>query len=105
MIYAQPPMPQNHQPTSWIELVLMRRAISLQLTINGQESVILIQNSQFLAQIVSEGLQLAINSYMNHIWVNNIMQPLAPCMNNNLVQEIYAQWNLPPHFKQNSYPP
>lgn len=98
VIYTQPPLPHDHHPTSWIELGLMGRAFSRQLNINGQVTIILIQNPQFLAQLISEGLHLAMSNYMNHIWVNNIMQPLVPGMNNNLVQAMRAQWNLLPTY-------
>lgn len=73
IIYAQTPLPRDHRPTLWIDLGLMGRGVSLQLNINGQDSIVLIKKPQFLAHLVSEGLHLAMRNYINHIWVNNIM--------------------------------
>lgn len=76
--FVQPPLPQDHHPMSWIEIGLMGRGLVFNSTINGQESVILIQNPRYLAQLVAGGLHLAMSNYWNHVSVNNILQPLVP---------------------------
>lgn len=65
--YVQPPVPPDHQPLSWIEMGLMRHAIPLNMMIDGQKTVLVLQNLYYLAQLVSEGMQLAIRNYINHV--------------------------------------
>lgn len=98
IFFIQPPLPQEHQPLSWIEQALMGHPISFNMILNGQAMVIILQNSHFLAQLVSKGIHIVMNNYQNHIWLNNVLHPLTPSMNANQAHAIRSQWNLPHHF-------
>lgn len=37
-----------------------------------------------------------MNNFMIQTWINNVLQPLAPTMNHNLLQAMQNHWNLPP---------
>ncbi|XP_019248392.1 PREDICTED: uncharacterized protein LOC109227649 [Nicotiana attenuata] len=41
---------------------------------------------------------MAMSNYLNHVWMNNILHPLAPSLNLSQAQAIRNQWSLPPHF-------
>lgn len=43
-------------------------------------------------------MQVAVNYYLNHVWINNVLNPLAPNMNVDLIQTMRGQWDLPHHF-------
>jgi len=98
IIYVQSPQAQNYQPVSWMEMGLMGHACSFNVQINGQDSVIILHDTQYLAQLVTEGMRLAMNNYLNQAWLNTILQPLAPSVNPQLVHAMRNHWNLPPHF-------
>lgn len=98
IIYVQPPAAQDYQPLSWMEVGLMGHAVSFNLQINGQQTIVILQNTQYLAQLISEGMRLAMNNYLNQVWLNNILHPLAPSINPHLVHAMRNQWNMPPHF-------
>lgn len=65
---------------------MLGHAITFNIQINGQEMVIIIQNICYLAQLISEGMHLAMNNYTNQMWINNILHPLALTMNHTLIQ-------------------
>ncbi|XP_033515561.1 uncharacterized protein [Nicotiana tomentosiformis] len=98
IFFIQPPIPQDHQPLSWIEQAVMGHAITFNMILDGQKTMIILHNLHFLAQLVSEGMHMAMSNYLNHIWLNNILHPLAPTMNANQAQAMRNHWNLPPHF-------
>lgn len=81
VFFIQPPLPQNHQPLSWIEKALMVHAVSFNMILDGQDTMIILQNSHFLAHLVSEGLHMSMSNYYIHVWLDNILQPLAPNLN------------------------
>lgn len=76
----------------------MGHAISFNIMLNGRETVIILQNSHYLAQPISEGIRLSMNNFMNHVWVNNILHPVASNSTPNITQMMMGEWNLPPHF-------
>lgn len=72
----------------------------------GREMVIIIQNPNFiiqnpnfLAHLITEGIRLAIDNYTNQIWLNNILNPLAPALApTNFFHNMQYIWNQPSHF-------
>lgn len=38
-----------------------------------------------------------MNNYMNHMWLENVLDPLAPVIASTLYFNMQQQWNLPPH--------
>lgn len=83
----------------------MGHAISFYVMLNGRETLIVHHNSHYLTQLISEGIWLSMNNYMNHIWLKNILHPIAPNLTPNRSQTMMGEWNLPPHFVpiQNSH--
>lgn len=49
--------------------------LSFTLEVEGREVVILVQNRTFIAQVVSEGMRLAMETYNNYLWMTTILQP------------------------------
>lgn len=78
IIYVQPSQTQDFQPVTWMEMGLIGHAASFNLQINGQDTIVILYNTQYLAQLVAEGIRLAMNNYLNQVWINNILQLLAP---------------------------
>lgn len=76
----------------------MGHAFSFNIMLNGRETVILLQNTHYLAQLILEGIRMAINNYMNHVWLNNVLQPITPNVTPNVTQMMMGEWSLPPHF-------
>lgn len=74
----------------------MGHAILFNFQINGQEMIVIFQNTHYLAQLITEGMRLARNNYLNQVWLNNILHPLAPSLNSHLVHAMRNQWNMPP---------
>ncbi|KAK4710057.1 hypothetical protein R3W88_004570 [Solanum pinnatisectum] len=51
-------------------------AQSFSAEVERRHVVILVQNLTFLAQVVSEGMRLAMDTYNNHLWLSTVLQPL-----------------------------
>lgn len=98
IIYAQPPQAKDYQPTSWMELGLMGHALSFTVPINGQETIVIFHNIQYLSQLIMGGMRLAMNNYLNQVWLNNVIHPMAPSLNPQMDQTMREQWNMPPQF-------
>ncbi|KAK4340244.1 hypothetical protein RND71_041706 [Anisodus tanguticus] len=98
IIYATQPLDPMHQPHFRIELGLQGQAVVFTMTINGVNTVIALQNPNFLAQIISEGMKLAMDNYMNHVWLHNVLNPLAPTVAPAIFHHMQVLWNLAPHF-------
>ncbi|KAJ8530085.1 hypothetical protein K7X08_036920 [Anisodus acutangulus] len=98
LIYATQPLDPMHQPQSWIELGLQGQAVLFTMTINGVNTVIALQNPNLLAQIISEGMKLAMDNYMNHVWLHNVLNTFAPTVAPAIFHHMQALWNLAPHF-------
>lgn len=41
---------------------------------------------------------MAMNNYMNHVWVNNVLQPIALNLTPNVTQMMRGEWSLPSYF-------
>lgn len=96
--YILRPLPLEHQPTSLIENGLRGQAMFLSMNINNQETPIILQDPQVLAQLITEGMNLAMFNYMNHLWLANILDPIAPALAPALMHNMQAQWQCPHHF-------
>ncbi|KAH0776381.1 hypothetical protein KY290_007792 [Solanum tuberosum] len=90
VIYATQALPQTNPPLSWIELGLRDQAVFFTMDLNGQEVMIILQNPNFLSQLISKGMKLAMDNYLNHLWINNIMNPLASAVAPMLLISAYG---------------
>lgn len=97
-VYATQTIPPSEPPLSWIGQGMQGQAVFFNLSINGQEIIFIIQNQNFLAQLITEGIILAMDNYMNHMWMANVLDPLAPAIAPTLFYNMHAQWTLPHHF-------
>lgn len=70
LFFTSLPQSQNYQPNSWLEAGLLGHARTLNIQINWHEMVIIIQNTQYLAQLISKGMHIVINNYTNQVWIN-----------------------------------
>ncbi|KAH0767206.1 hypothetical protein KY290_003107 [Solanum tuberosum] len=54
-----------------------------------------------------EGMKLAMDNYVNHYWMENVLSLLAPAVTPSLFHNMHPQWGLPPHFNppMDSNPP
>ncbi|KAH0714834.1 hypothetical protein KY284_007739 [Solanum tuberosum] len=98
VVYATEALPSKPTPFSWIELGLRVQVVFFTIDLNGQEVMIILQNPNFLSQLVSEGMKLVMENYLNHLWINNIMNPLAPTVAPMLHHNMQQHWGLPTHF-------
>ncbi|KAH0647234.1 hypothetical protein KY290_033225 [Solanum tuberosum] len=55
----------NPSPHSWLEMSLQGQALSFSAIVEGRPVAILVQNPTFLAQIVSEGMRMTMETYKN----------------------------------------
>lgn len=92
------PLHPLHQAQSWIELGLKDQAVIFTMDINGVNTMIILQNPNFLLQLVMEGMKMAMNNYVNHIWMENVLSPLAPAVAPTLFHNMQPLWNFPCHF-------
>lgn len=60
--------------------------------------MIIIQNPNFLAQLITKGMRLAMDNYVNHHWMENVLSPLARTVAPDLYHHIHLHWNLPHHY-------
>lgn len=91
------------KPTS---IVLDRTGFSkpssdVQMDLNGQEVSIVLQNPNFLAQVITEGMRLATNNFLNHQVVNNIINPLTSEMAPLIYHNMQHMWGMPSHLNLN----
>ncbi|KAF3663363.1 hypothetical protein FXO37_12029 [Capsicum annuum] len=76
-IFATPPVPTPHQPLSWIEMGLRGHAATFTLDTNGKKSVLILQNEKQLAQLITGGMKLALENFVNCLWMENNLH--LPC--------------------------
>lgn len=88
LILRSAPLPPNHQATSWLEVSLRDRQLSLQAIVDNKPIALLIQNPAYLAQVVKEGLDYAIEELGNQLWTETLRR-------NQLLDNINARfWEL-----------
>lgn len=66
-LYASMAPPPNHNPHSWVEMSLMGHTLSFSIEIEGRETLVMIRNLTFLAQLVSKDMHLAMDNYNHHL--------------------------------------
>ncbi|XP_015060445.1 uncharacterized protein LOC107006395 [Solanum pennellii] len=98
LIFATEPVHPLHQSQSWLETALQNHAAIFSMDINGTEALIILQNHNFLAQLITEGMKIATQHLVNHMWMTNMLDPLAPNLAPGFVQAIQTLWNLPHHL-------
>lgn len=74
-IYATPTPPPNGIPKSWLELSLIGNSLSFNVINEGREVDVVVQNPTFLAQVVGEGMWIAMETYNTHVLMTFILQP------------------------------
>ncbi|KAH0672405.1 hypothetical protein KY290_024644 [Solanum tuberosum] len=77
-IYATPAPLPNAIPSSWLELSLQGHSLSFNVMIEGREVAIVVQNPTFLAQVVGEGMRLAMEAYNTHVWMASMLHTPLP---------------------------
>lgn len=97
-IYATQALPLTQPPHSWLKVGLQNQATFFTLDIEGQEVMIILQNPNFLAQLVTEAMTLAMDNYTNHVWLNNILSPLAPAIAPHIFHSMQQMWEMSTHF-------
>ncbi|KAK4721319.1 hypothetical protein R3W88_011552 [Solanum pinnatisectum] len=76
----------------------MNQKVLFKMDLNGHEVIVILQNPNFLAQLITEGMKLAMDNFLNHQWVNNVMNPLAPAVAPLIYHNIQHLWGMPSHF-------
>ncbi|MCD7466565.1 hypothetical protein HAX54_003393 [Datura stramonium] len=69
------------------------------------ETMIILQNQNFLAQLVMEGMKLSMDNFGNHMWMTNVLESLAPRVSPALFHSMKTLWNLPRHFNPHPHIP
>ncbi|XP_015057973.1 uncharacterized protein LOC107004257 [Solanum pennellii] len=98
LVFATQPIHPSHQPQSWVEMSLQGQAIIFSMDINGMETLVILQNQNFLAQLISEGMKVAMDFFVNQLWAANVLDPLAPAVTPAFIQTMQTLWNLPHHL-------
>ncbi|KAK4723900.1 hypothetical protein R3W88_026679 [Solanum pinnatisectum] len=52
---------------------LQYQALSFSVGVEGRQVIISVQNLTFLAQVVSEGVRLAMDTHNIHIWLSIVL--------------------------------
>lgn len=67
MIFA--PHPLDHLPISWLEITLKNFSVTWNAMIGSQPVILHLRDSLYLANLIKEGIDHAVQSIGNHIWV------------------------------------
>lgn len=67
--------PRTSSLKSWLEHGLTCQALFFRLTINNQEIIVVLQNSSYLEQVVSEGMRLGMDAFGQSHWSMNASPP------------------------------
>ncbi|KAH0636608.1 hypothetical protein KY290_037027 [Solanum tuberosum] len=83
-VYASLP-PLLTPLSSWLEMGLQGQTMTFSVLLDNQEIIMLIQNPTILAQVVSDGMRIAMETYNNHLWMTsmfhapmNFQNPIMP---------------------------
>lgn len=74
-VYMTPSPNSNTSPLSWMEMALHEQSLTLNIIMEDREMVLVIQNPSILAQIVSEGMRRAVETYNSHVWMSTVLPP------------------------------
>ncbi|KAJ8528445.1 hypothetical protein K7X08_022137 [Anisodus acutangulus] len=66
-------LPVSHHPASWMELSLQGFCQTLRVTVDGRLARILIQNPNYYAIVITEGLNLAFTNYDHQLWMETLL--------------------------------
>lgn len=94
LLYATQPVHPLHQPSTWIERVIQVHATLFTMDINGVETLVILQNQNFLAQLISKGMKKAIEYFVNQIRLSNVMNSLVKSTTPQFIQTMQSFWNL-----------
>lgn len=97
LILISKPPPSDHSLSLWVELALQGKSLTLQANIKGQPVTLIIQKSAYLADVVKEGLNNAIDGLGHLIWTQTLLQiqlmgiqePLTISETNNLMAQVF----------------
>lgn len=73
LVVATLPVHPLHQTQTWVKYGLRDRAVFFTMVINGENTMMIIQNPNFLAHLIMEGMKLAMDNYVNHHWMENVL--------------------------------
>lgn len=93
-----------HQPQLWIELGLREQEAIFTMDINGENVMIIIENPNFPSQLIIKGMKMSMDNYMNHQWMKNVLNLLAPVIAPTRFHNVQLYWNLPHHFNPHVNP-
>lgn len=78
-------LPPLSVPSSLMEICLKIQNITFSVLMDNRQIQIIIQNPLILAQLVSDGMRMAIKSYNNYLWMmrmfhlsDNSQPPVTP---------------------------
>lgn len=98
MVVATQPLHPLYQTQLWIKHGLRDHAVFFTINVNGVNTMIIIENLNFLAQLITEGMRLAMDNYVNHHWLENVLSPLALAVALALYHHIHPHWTLSHHY-------
>lgn len=94
LLYATQPVHPSHQPLTWIEKTPLSYVALFSMNINDVETLVILQNQNFLAQLISEGMKKAIEYIVNQIWHSNAMNSLVQSSTSQFIHTMRPLWNL-----------
>ena len=98
LVYATHALPPSQPHLSWLEEGMRDQVVIFTMDVLGQEIMFKLHNPNFLAQLITERMNLAMDNYSNHIWLGNILNPLAPIVAPALFHNMQTLWHQPSHF-------
>lgn len=95
LLFVTHPVHPLHQPQTWIKKALQGQTTLFSMDINGVESLVILQNHNFLAQMISERIKKAVKYFVSHMWLTNVMDLLQTSLSPQLIHTMQMLWNLP----------
>ncbi|KAH0737862.1 hypothetical protein KY290_036567 [Solanum tuberosum] len=71
LVFATQPVHPMHQTQSWVDMIPQGQAIIFFMDIHMVETLVILQNQNFMAQLISEGMKIAMEYFVNQINVGN----------------------------------
>lgn len=63
------PTPQDHSPTSWLELLLQDFPLTLNACIGNQPVILTLQDPHYLDNVVRDAIDNPVNLLGNQLWM------------------------------------
>ncbi|KAH0708849.1 hypothetical protein KY290_010362 [Solanum tuberosum] len=95
LLFATQPTHPLHLPQSWVEMSLQGHATIFSMEINRVETLVILQNQNFLAQLISEGMKIAMKFFCKPNVGGKCSGPLAPPVILSFIQTMQTLWNFP----------